>query len=293
MYQKSNYLIHYGTKGQKWGVRKYQNLDGSLTALGRSHYGYGSGRQTSATNSNPYNLRIAGQGSNVSSGGASTTKSNNSTISNVRVTGLGTVDDGKKKEVEANGKWKPLDLESGSRIQTYEYGGRMYISDEDGQFMLDVGASSSMTYDYLKNTIAPMLNEAAKARASKQRQAAQYLKLGDITKEQYDKLMDQFDAEYAQSLANTINKYAKYAPDTNSISYKINTVINKSVSSLVSTISSLSKTASSTINKIANKTLSNISKSYTSALNWLEKKGIVTTKSEGDVWIKDLYEKAK
>lgn len=34
-------IKHYVTKGQKWGVRKYQNKDGSLTPAGREHYGYG------------------------------------------------------------------------------------------------------------------------------------------------------------------------------------------------------------------------------------------------------------
>lgn len=29
-----DYLIHYGVKGMKWGVRRYQNADGSLTAKG-------------------------------------------------------------------------------------------------------------------------------------------------------------------------------------------------------------------------------------------------------------------
>ena len=28
-------LYHYGTKGQKWGIRRYQHKDGTLTPLGR------------------------------------------------------------------------------------------------------------------------------------------------------------------------------------------------------------------------------------------------------------------
>lgn len=31
-------LMHYGIKGQKWGVRRFQNPDGSLTNLGKSRY---------------------------------------------------------------------------------------------------------------------------------------------------------------------------------------------------------------------------------------------------------------
>lgn len=33
------YLAHHGVKGQKWGVRRYQNADGSYTAAGRERYG--------------------------------------------------------------------------------------------------------------------------------------------------------------------------------------------------------------------------------------------------------------
>ena len=38
---ENNYLSHHGVKGQKWGERKYQYEDGSLTSEGRRHYGYG------------------------------------------------------------------------------------------------------------------------------------------------------------------------------------------------------------------------------------------------------------
>lgn len=32
-------LYHHGTKGQRWGIRQYQNEDGSLTRAGEIHYG--------------------------------------------------------------------------------------------------------------------------------------------------------------------------------------------------------------------------------------------------------------
>lgn len=46
---KDDYLAHYGIKGMKWGVRRFQNADGSLTAAGKKRYGTGesSGRSES------------------------------------------------------------------------------------------------------------------------------------------------------------------------------------------------------------------------------------------------------
>lgn len=39
-----DFLMHHGIKGQRWGNRRYQNNDGSLTALGRVHYGVGAAK---------------------------------------------------------------------------------------------------------------------------------------------------------------------------------------------------------------------------------------------------------
>lgn len=39
--------MHYGIKGQKWGVRRFQNDDGTLTAEGKARYG-NDGNETSS-----------------------------------------------------------------------------------------------------------------------------------------------------------------------------------------------------------------------------------------------------
>lgn len=36
--QPGEYICHHGVKGQKWGIRRYQNPDGSLTAEGQKRY---------------------------------------------------------------------------------------------------------------------------------------------------------------------------------------------------------------------------------------------------------------
>lgn len=36
---RNDELYHHGIKGQRWGIRRYQNPDGSLTPAGMRHYG--------------------------------------------------------------------------------------------------------------------------------------------------------------------------------------------------------------------------------------------------------------
>lgn len=38
-YEQQDFLMHHGIEGQRWGIRRYQNPDGSLTNAGRQRYG--------------------------------------------------------------------------------------------------------------------------------------------------------------------------------------------------------------------------------------------------------------
>lgn len=51
-----SYIAHHGIKGQKWGVRRYQNADGTLTSEGKNRYGDG---QSSSKSSNHSKLKTA------------------------------------------------------------------------------------------------------------------------------------------------------------------------------------------------------------------------------------------
>lgn len=46
-FSADEYLAHHGIKGQRWGVRRFRERDGDLTAAGQQRYGVGNGRKKS------------------------------------------------------------------------------------------------------------------------------------------------------------------------------------------------------------------------------------------------------
>jgi hypothetical protein len=52
-------LYHHGILGQKWGVRRYQNSDGSLTAQGKKRYGGNSYKELTPEGKKKYKTDVA------------------------------------------------------------------------------------------------------------------------------------------------------------------------------------------------------------------------------------------
>ena len=87
-------LYHYGIKGQKYGVRRFQKEDGSLTEAGRKRYAVGVGQSDSPKKSSGSNQKSSGlpsmkasissrrSGSSSKSGGRSSSRIKSQTSTN-------------------------------------------------------------------------------------------------------------------------------------------------------------------------------------------------------------------
>ena len=59
-WNSEDYLMHHGIKGQKWGIRRFQNKDGTRTALGKRREKTDGNRKFALSDKQKSALKIAG-----------------------------------------------------------------------------------------------------------------------------------------------------------------------------------------------------------------------------------------
>ena len=103
-------LSHHGIKGQKWGVRRFQNADGSLTVAGKKRYSTGetSGERSGLTDRQKTILKNAGKAALIagSVAAAGYLYANNKSVCDVALKTIGNVAvDSLKNKVDVGKKY--------------------------------------------------------------------------------------------------------------------------------------------------------------------------------------------
>ena len=164
MTYESDYLIHYGIKNQRWGERRYQNPDGTLTTEGKERYR----KDGVDEKSRPKNPGIRKDGYNKNSS-ANTNNRVRNDINRASVFAKGIIR--KNSKIEGGRDWKPSDADKLSDKELNERNSRLQREQQyknltktkSQKFWEDVGKAVKAI---LINTAVTALSEFVKSKYS-------------------------------------------------------------------------------------------------------------------------------
>lgn len=125
-----DYVVHHGVLGQKWGIRRYQNADGTLTAEGEARYLKHINKVGASGTNEEQNTLIKGMiGVTKNKNGDEILKKDANGVKVQRIANSGEKIDSRRKYVSTNSldndqynsMWDMLGLNMNKPISTYEY----------------------------------------------------------------------------------------------------------------------------------------------------------------------------